>query len=100
MNLSKEIIIGLGFEEVRTNGYYMYRYCTNGIEPLYLEKVHNEKEFYMIYTKDKDNNFKEYGHCDSLANLFAAMMKVNHIESIKLGKELKQKEIKSMLGLN
>lgn len=99
MNLSKEILIGLGLEETKVNGYDMFKYSANGIGALYLEKASNDKEFCMIYKIDNNENIKECGHCEDLASLFEVMMKINHIDSLKLGKELKQQEIKSVLGL-
>jgi hypothetical protein len=99
MDLSKELIIGLGFKEVEVNEYNMYKYCDNRIEEFYLEKAHKEKEFYIIYKKDKDDNMIQCGHCSDLAGLFETMMRITQIASLQLGKELKQQEIKSVLGL-
>lgn len=101
MDLNKEILIGVGFKETKVNNFEVYEYSANGIGALYLEKAHKQKEFYMIYKKDEkqDDNLKECGHCEDLASLFDVMMKINHIDSMNLGKELKQQEIKSVLGL-
>lgn len=98
MNLSKEIIMGLGFEETVMNGFDMYKYSANIIRTLYLEKTSKEKEFYIIYKKDENYKMKEYGQCETLSGLVEIMMKINNIDSIKLGKKLKQQEIKSILG--
>lgn len=100
MSLSTEILIELGFKKMYINENIMYQYDIIGVEPLYLEKIHKEKEFYMVYKKNEYDDFKECGHCDDLASLFQMMMKINHTDSMKLGKELKQQEIKSVLGLS
>lgn len=99
MNLSKEILIGLGFKEVKENNYDMYKYCIDGIEPLYLEKASKEKEFYMVYKKNEEDDFTECDHCHDLSSLFEVLMKINHMDSMELGKELKQQEFRSVLRI-
>lgn len=98
MKLSKEILIALGFQETKVNDFDMYVYSSE-IGPLYIEKTHKEKEFYMVYTPERNNELKQCGHCEDLASLIALMMRINHLDSIKIGKELKQKEMKSVLGI-
>jgi cytidine deaminase len=99
MDLNKEIFTGLGFKEIKVNDFDMWEYSANEIGSLCLEKTHREKEFYMIYKKYEDDNLKACGHCKDLAELFEMMMKINHISSMDLGKQLKQQEVKSVLGL-
>ena len=100
MNINKEVLIGLGFKEIKVNDFDMFAYSYNGIDSLCLEKTHTEKEFYTIYRKDNNDNLIETcGHCEDLAGLFEMMMKINHMYSIKLGKDMKQRDIRNVLGL-
>ena len=103
MNITEEVLLDIGFINKGTidnETRQLYEIYIDGIGFLALITDIDSDIHYLYFHKDKDDkNFNIISRVTSLSKLVEAMSQSIKIESIKLGKKLKQEEFKTVLGI-
>lgn len=94
MKINEEILRELGFKKVKIGEGYLFRYQTN-VADLYLDE---EDNCYKLYEKKKDN-FEHINKCRNISEVIEKIIVRNNMNSFDRGKELKQEEIRTVLGI-